>query len=199
MLIPLAVMSLPWVILGQVSKTLVTNRTHLTHEQLEATRFLFCQFVRRGEETPSPCEATGREGGGTHGSRRSEKPGDQGQAREHPQGGPRSPGASSETPRSSPRLPDTPASASPPCCNKPPQTERHSTRKVNSYLQTWEIRVLGSAGSSGGLCTRTFSLPASPIFPSRTILLQPKALSHPLPLRRLDPVESTCINLISHH
>ena len=71
-------MSLPWVIFGQVSKTLVTNRTHLTHEQLEAMRLLFCQFDRREEETPCPSEATGWEGGGTHGPRCSGKPGDQG-------------------------------------------------------------------------------------------------------------------------
>ena len=69
-------MSLPRVILGPVSKTLVTHRTHLTHEQLEATRLLFCQFDRR--ETPYPPEATGPEGGETHGPRRSGKPGDQG-------------------------------------------------------------------------------------------------------------------------
>ena len=157
MLIPLAVMNLPWVILGQVSKTLLTSRTHLAQEQLEATRVLFCRFDRREEETPSPSEATGREGGGTHGPRCSGKPGDQGRAREHPQGARGLHGGPRRL-RSCPRLTNTPASASRRCRNKPLQTERHSTRKVNSYLQTWEIRVLGSAGSSGGLWTRIPSL-----------------------------------------
>ena len=170
MLIPLAVMNLPWVILGQVSKTLLTNRTHLAQEQLEATRVLFCRFDRREEETPSPSEATGREGGGTHGPRCSGKPGDQGRAREHPQGARGLHGGPRRL-RSCPRLTNTPASASRRCRNKPPQTERHSTRKVSSCLQTWETRVLGSAGPSGGLWTRIPSLhlptPSSRHAPSR--------------------------------
>ena len=59
MLIPLAVMSLPWVTLGQVSKTLLINKTYLTHEQLEATRWLFCQFDRREDRHPLPLKLQG--------------------------------------------------------------------------------------------------------------------------------------------
>ena len=47
----------------------------------------------------------------------------------------------------------------------------------------------------GALHKNSFSPPATPVFPSRTILLPPKALSSPLPLRRLYPVESTSITL----
>lgn len=57
--IPLAVTSLPWVTLGQVSKTLLTNRTHLTHEQIEATRWLFCQSDCREERHPLPLKLQG--------------------------------------------------------------------------------------------------------------------------------------------
>ena len=53
--------------------------------------------------------------------------------------------------------------------------------------QRWSLR--------GALDKNFFPPPANPVFASRTILLPPKALSHPLPLRRLDPVESTCITL----
>ena len=161
MLIPLAVMNLPWVILGQVSKTLLTSRTHLAQEQLEATRVLFCRFDRREEETPSPSEATGWEVGGTHGPRCSGKPGDQGRPVSILRGPAVSRGVRGDS-AELPQLPDTPASASRRCRNKPPQTERHSTRKVSSCLQTWETRVLGSAGPSGGLWTRSPSLRLPP-------------------------------------
>ena len=201
MLIPLAVMNLPWVILGQVSKTLLTNRTHLAQEQLEATWVLFCQFDRREEETPSPSEATGREGGGTHGPRRSGKPRDQGRAREHPQGarglhgGPRSPRGSAETAE----LPQAHQHARVSFPSLPQQitTNRMPQHKESEFLpsdvgnqgagQRWFLR--------GALDKNSFPPPANPVFASRTILLPPKALSHPLPLRRLDPVESTCITL----
>ena len=59
MLIPLVVMSLPWVTLGQVSKTLLINKTHVTHEQLEATRWLFCQFDHREDRHPLPLKLQG--------------------------------------------------------------------------------------------------------------------------------------------
>ena len=178
-------MNLPWVILGQVSKTLLTNRTHLAQEQLEATRVLFCRFDRREEETPSPSESTGREGGGTHGPRRSGKPGDQGRAREHPQGARglqgrprRLCGAAAAPQHARVSFPSLPQQTT---ANRAPQ------HKESEFLpsdvgnqgagQRWSLR--------GGLDQKSFSPPATPVFTSRTIVLPPEARIHCLHLYKV--------------
>ena len=112
MLITLAVTSLPWVTLGQVSKTLLANRTHLT--QLEVTRLLFCQFDCRAVRTLSLWSYKAGRWWDTRSQTLRETQGPA-PGREHPQG-------SAETLRSCPRLPDMPASASRRCRNKSPQT-----------------------------------------------------------------------------
>ena len=181
MLITLAVTSLPWVTLGQVSNT--SQQDTFNTRAAGGDAVVILPVWPQSSETPSPSEATGREGGGTHGPRRSGKPGDQRRPVSILRG-------TAETLRSCPRLPGTPASAS----ATDPRKERHSARKVGSYLQTWEIRVLGSAGSSRGLWRGILSLrlppPSSPHPPS---CFRPRLWAIASVYIRCLRVDSTCI------
>lgn len=182
--IPLAVRSLPWVTLGQVSKTLLTNRTHLTHEQIEATRWLFRQFNRREERHPLPLKLQGGKVVGHTVLDAQRNPGTRAGPVSILRGTAVSRGGSRDSTELS-RLPDTPASASRRCRNKPPQTAPQ--HKKTGFLpsdvgnqgagQRWFLR--------GALDRNSFPPPATPVLTSPTILLPPKALSHRLRLSKV--------------
>ena len=186
MLIPVTVMSLPWVTLGQVSKTLLINKTHLTHEQLEATRWLFCQFDHREDRHPLPLKL---QGGKVVGHTVPDAQGNPGTSTGPwaSSGGPRRPcGAAPGSPARPCRLPVAAAAN--------PRKQRHSTGEVGSYLQTWETRVLGSSGSSGGLWAGIPSLRLPPLSPPHPrSCFRPRLWATASVYIRCLCVDSTCI------
>ncbi|CAI9171627.1 unnamed protein product [Rangifer tarandus platyrhynchus] len=171
-------MNLPWVTLGQVSKTLLTNRTHLTHEQIEATRWLFCQFDRREERHPLPLKLQGRKVVGHTVLDAQGNPG----TRAGPVSILRGPAVSRGGSRDSAELSQAPRHASISFPSLPQQTPENSATAQGKWVPTFRRGKSGCWAAlvpPGGLDKNSFSLPATPV------LLPPKALGHRLRLYKV--------------